>query len=105
MKQINIGLIGLGTVGTGVVKILKKNAGLIKQRTGCRVVISKIAEKLGRKDLVRLGAIPANPSEPDVLVGDIGRLSEEVGWRPRYSIDQGLTKTIRWWKSRSKDTQ
>ena len=27
MKQINVGLIGLGTVGTGVVKILKKNAG------------------------------------------------------------------------------
>ena len=35
MKEINVGLIGLGTVGTGVVKILKKNADLISQRTGC----------------------------------------------------------------------
>ena len=44
MKQIKIGLIGLGTVGTGVVKILKKNSSLIAQRTGCTVKISKIAD-------------------------------------------------------------
>ncbi len=44
MKQIKVGLIGLGTVGTGVVKILKKNSSLIAQRTGCTVKISKIAD-------------------------------------------------------------
>ena len=44
MKQIKVGLIGLGTVGTGVVKILKKNASLIAQRTGCTIKISKIAD-------------------------------------------------------------
>ena len=44
MKQINVGLIGLGTVGTGVVKILKKNAGLISERSGCKIKISKIAD-------------------------------------------------------------
>jgi len=68
-------------------------------------IIIKIAEKLNRKDLVRLGALSASPDEPDFLVGNIGRLSKEVGWRPKYSIDQGLTKTISWWKSRSNDTQ
>jgi nucleoside-diphosphate-sugar epimerase len=68
-------------------------------------VIIKIAEKLNRKDLIRLGALSASPDEPDLLVGDIGRLSKEVGWRPKYSIDQGLTKSISWWKSRSNDTQ
>jgi homoserine dehydrogenase len=49
MKEINVGLIGLGTVGTGVVKILKKNAALIAQRTGCRIAVKKIADlNLGR---------------------------------------------------------
>ena len=44
MKEINVGQIGLGTVGTGVVKILKKNAGLISQRTGCTIRIARVAD-------------------------------------------------------------
>jgi len=44
MKKINVGLIGLGTVGTGVAKILKKNAALITQRTGCTVRLKKVAD-------------------------------------------------------------
>ena len=33
--RIYAGLIGFGTVGTGVVKVLKDNAALIKDRLGC----------------------------------------------------------------------
>ena len=32
MNQINLGLIGYGTVGSGVVQLLKKRARLIKNR-------------------------------------------------------------------------
>lgn len=43
MKQvINVGLIGMGTVGTGVVKILSNNAHGILQKIGIPVVIKKI---------------------------------------------------------------
>jgi homoserine dehydrogenase len=34
MKEANVGLIGFGTVGTGVVKILGERAGELKDRTG-----------------------------------------------------------------------
>ena len=34
MKEIKIGLIGFGTVGAGVVRILQANASLIEQRLG-----------------------------------------------------------------------
>lgn len=44
MKHINLGVIGLGTVGTGVAKILKKNAALITQRTGCTIRLKKVAD-------------------------------------------------------------
>ncbi|MBM4311354.1 MAG: homoserine dehydrogenase [Deltaproteobacteria bacterium] len=44
MNKINVGLIGLGTVGTGVVKILKKNAALIARRTGCTIRLKKVAD-------------------------------------------------------------
>ena len=44
MKQINIGLIGLGTIGTGVVKTLQQNRELISQRIGLTFNITKIAD-------------------------------------------------------------
>lgn len=44
MKHINIGLIGLGTIGTGVVSILTKNSRLIEDRVGIPVRLAKIAD-------------------------------------------------------------
>lgn len=44
MKKINVGLIGFGTVGTGVVKVLRDNAGVIKDRLGAEVALKKIAD-------------------------------------------------------------
>jgi homoserine dehydrogenase len=42
MKAISIGLLGLGTVGCGVVKIIKKNQDKLIHQVGCPVVIKKI---------------------------------------------------------------
>lgn len=50
MKTINIGLIGLGTIGTGVVKVLKKNSALINKRLGASIVIKRIADLDIEKD-------------------------------------------------------
>ena len=44
MKEIKIGLIGLGTVGTGVVRILQENAPLIEGRLGGRIRLHKVAD-------------------------------------------------------------
>ena len=44
MKDINVGLIGFGTVGTGVVKLLAENAGLIADKLGARLVLKRIAD-------------------------------------------------------------
>lgn len=44
MKDINIGLIGFGTIGTGVVKLLKQNEELITKKLGARIVLKKIAD-------------------------------------------------------------
>lgn len=41
-KIINVGLLGMGTVGTGVVKILTKNAHDILQKVGMSVNVKKI---------------------------------------------------------------
>ena len=44
MKDINIGLIGFGTIGTGVVKLLQQNEELITKKLGARLVLKKIAD-------------------------------------------------------------
>ncbi len=44
MKDINIGLIGFGTIGTGVVKLLRQNEELITKKLGARLVLKKIAD-------------------------------------------------------------
>jgi homoserine dehydrogenase len=45
MKQVNIGMIGGGTVGSGVFNALQQNSELIEARTGIRLVVRKVAVK------------------------------------------------------------
>ncbi|MFA6076223.1 MAG: homoserine dehydrogenase [Negativicutes bacterium] len=49
MKTVKIGLLGCGTVGSGVVEILRMNADLIAERCGARIEIEKIFFKNHRK--------------------------------------------------------
>ncbi len=44
MKTINIGILGMGTVGSGVVKLLQDHSALLDRRVGARLRIRKIAE-------------------------------------------------------------
>lgn len=44
MKQINIGLLGCGTVGTGVAKILIENKELISSRVGASLILKRVAD-------------------------------------------------------------
>jgi homoserine dehydrogenase len=44
MDSVKVGLIGLGTVGCGTVKILQDNAGLLADRTGASIEIARVAD-------------------------------------------------------------
>ena len=57
MGEVYVGLVGIGTIGSGVVKILNKNSDLIEKRTGIKINLKKVcdvklenAKKLGLKD-------------------------------------------------------
>jgi homoserine dehydrogenase len=43
-NHVAVGLIGFGTIGTGVVKLLTANAGLIRRRLGIPLVLKKVAD-------------------------------------------------------------
>jgi homoserine dehydrogenase len=44
MREIKVGLIGFGTVGSGVVRILQKNSKLIEKRMGAKLIVKRIAD-------------------------------------------------------------
>jgi nucleoside-diphosphate-sugar epimerase len=67
-----------------------------------REIIETISEKMGSSDLIRYGELPVPPNDPPLLVADVRRLREEVRWVSRYSLSQGLEKTIEWWKDNLK---
>lgn len=45
MRKINLGLIGFGNVGVGVVKILRDKKSLLADKIGVEIVITKICDK------------------------------------------------------------
>jgi len=83
---------------TGAVNIGSGKATPVKD------VVLAIADLLGRPDLVQLGALPAT-AEPPLVVAEVRRLREEVGWRPSISLDSGLHSTIVWWRERASRAQ
>ncbi len=44
MKEVGIGLLGLGTVGGGVVKILESRRAMLEERAGCGLVLAAVAD-------------------------------------------------------------
>jgi homoserine dehydrogenase len=44
MKAVQIGILGFGTVGSGVVKLIQENGALIERRLGGPIVIRRIAD-------------------------------------------------------------
>jgi homoserine dehydrogenase len=49
VREIGVGLLGLGNVGSGVVKLLAENAAAIEARFGARVVVRRIAVRAADK--------------------------------------------------------
>jgi nucleoside-diphosphate-sugar epimerase len=66
-----------------------------------RDVVMTLARQLDGIELVRLGALPARDNDPKLLLANVQRLRTEVGWQPALSLDEGLARTIEWWRARN----
>ena len=40
-----------------------------------------------------------------MVVADAMRLRSDVGWRPRYRLEDGIRQTVAWWKAHGKMVQ
>ena len=68
-------------------------------------VVEKIIEHLGAKIKPIWGAIPTRPFEPKIWKADISKAKKQFNWTPRYSLDDGLSKTIAWHKQYKRFTR
>jgi nucleoside-diphosphate-sugar epimerase len=60
--------------------------------------VGLVGKLLQREEYIRLGALPSRPSDLPLVLADVTRLKTEVGWKPSVSREEGLKRTIRWWK-------
>ena len=67
MDRIYIGLIGFGTVGTGLVKILQEKAKLLEERLGLSIVLKRIADL----DVTTDRGIKVNPAILTTKIADV----------------------------------
>ena len=89
IRKISVGIIGFGTIGSGVVKILQDNSDIIKKRLGVIVEVTKIADldittdrgiKVNPKILTTDAQEVINHPEVNVIVELIG------GYEPARSL-------------------
>ena len=57
-----------------------------------------IARRLDRPDLLEL---EDGPRDDGFVVANVDRLRQEVGWRPRVTLDEGLDRAVEWWVQHS----
>lgn len=70
--------------------------------TELRDVFDAIGEATGRADLIRVGGRPLGRDEPLQIAGD-GSALADTGWRPKWTLLDGVASTVEWWRRRLND--
>ena len=94
-----------------VAKSEKAIGGVYNVSPGNPVTNAELAKKLsgltGFKGKLVLGSYPPGypqrpqSQDPAYLVLDNARISKEIGWRPRYTLDEGLKRTVELWNRKT----
>ena len=59
-----------------------------------RELLSLVEERLDARGLVAYGERPAPPGEPPVILADVARLRDELGFTPGHTLESGLDDAI-----------
>jgi len=88
MREVGIGIAGFGTVGGGVLSILRRHAGDIEARLGARIVVKRI--------VVRDQAKPrATEVAPELVTTDLSALLDDPGVGVVVELIGGVDEAFR----------
>jgi nucleoside-diphosphate-sugar epimerase len=63
-----------------------------------RDVVERVRDLISPGMELVFGEIPFRPDQIMYMQADISRLKDATGWRPRVSIEQGLSQTVAWYR-------
>ena len=64
--------------------------------------IETIRDEINKNIKLRLGVIPYSEKQVMNLSVDISKLKEDTGFRPEFNFEEGIKKTIEWYKNLEK---
>lgn len=73
------------------------NIGYGKQHSVGEVV-DKIVRLTGNKVKPVWGSVPKRSNEPTIWQADISKAKDILKWEPKHNMDEGLSKTIKWFE-------
>ena len=65
-----------------------------------RSIVERIRDLIDPSQTLRFGDVAYPPDQVMRLQADISRLQTTVGWAPTIELDEGLRRTVEWYKSR-----
>ena len=85
-------------------KIIRLQYEIFNCGSGEPITVKELCEKIikiSRKD-IQIKFNKAKPSIPFDMFLDCSKAKKEIDWSPKTNIDQGITKTLNWWKKNIK---
>ncbi len=91
-------------VASAFVALLESNVtGPVNIASGTLHTLRDVALIIGRimkaNSHLSFGELENSINNPPCIEASVGRLFDEVGWRPTLSLEQGIEETITWWKN------
>lgn len=68
------------------------------EATSVRSVVAAIADRIDAPADVHFGAREAGDDGPPLIVADVSRSRDELGWTPTVPLDEGIERTVSWWR-------
>lgn len=62
--------------------------------------VEKIAELAGFKGEVQWNSGPQRPTESKIIIGSYEKAKQVLGWEPKWTLEEGLAQTIKWWREK-----
>lgn len=94
VEDIVDGMVRAASINGAVGEVINLGSGL--EHT-VREVAEKIVSMMGNPIKLLFGATPYRKNEIWRMFCDNAKAKHILGWRPRYTLDSGLRKTIRWY--------